>query len=74
MSTQRWAILAAVSTNNMMRNTSYMSDSDKYNHPHGIKESSNAQQRPNGTHFHGNVNVLLGGYVNKTYINAHIAI
>lgn len=54
MSTQRLAILAAVTTHNYMKNSS---DVDRYHNHKDLQQPI----RPNGTQFHGNVNVLLGG-------------
>ena len=52
MSTQRMAILAAVYTHNLMKNTTT-----------DDKSISSSQPKPNGTEFHGNVKILISGYV-----------
>lgn len=62
MSTQRLAILAAVGTSNLMRNTT----GEVERHPNGRGEhtttyGSIGSEQQRGNQFHGNVNVLLGG-------------
>lgn len=62
MSTQRLAILAAVTTHNMMKNSS--DELHRYGgggHQHTFDQQLPPRSSPNGNEFHGNVNVLLGG-------------
>lgn len=53
MSMQRLAVVAAIGTHRSMQNRSDDIRQNKYPHVE--------TQRPNGTTFHGDVNVLLGG-------------
>lgn len=61
MSTQRLAILAAVGTHNLMRNTSETGGGGTERHHHGRDHHQAADQQRSPNQFHGNVNVLLGG-------------